>query len=319
MKLSVIVPVYNCASFLDRSIGSLLSLKGDVLEVIAVNDGSTDGSLGRLYEIASKDSRLLVIDKENGGVSSARNAGLEVASGDFIGFLDADDYYADGAITRIYDVVSGGADIDVLMYGHAERTSGDSQPVAQLPYNSPRSGQEVLARYYEIGRNGLFGSAWLAFISKPLIEHSGLRFESDMRLYEDLLFMSRVMQVSDRFKYLDEALYVYCRPKKLSYESFLSQECYVNVYRYLKEESCLKNDLVESNCVYSLTRDAAHCLTNDRSYKKFKRLLDEGFRRYGHELGRLDELKDYLPKKIYFAALVITAWGRMWGLGRDRV
>ena len=90
--ISVIIPVYNPGKYFDRCVDRLVNQTYKNLEIILVDDGSTDGSSEKCDEWASKDSRIIVIHKENGGASSARNAGLDVASGEFIGFVDSDDY-----------------------------------------------------------------------------------------------------------------------------------------------------------------------------------------------------------------------------------
>ena len=90
--VTVIVPVYNVIDYLDRALESIVNQTHDDLEIILVDDGSTDGSGARCDEWAKKDSRIKVIHKKNGGLSSARNAGLDIAAGDFISFPDSDDY-----------------------------------------------------------------------------------------------------------------------------------------------------------------------------------------------------------------------------------
>ncbi len=90
--ISVIIPVYNVESYLHRCVDSVLSQTLDNIEVILIDDGSNDRSGKICDEYASRDDRVIVIHKKNGGVSSARNAGLRIASGDYIGFVDADDY-----------------------------------------------------------------------------------------------------------------------------------------------------------------------------------------------------------------------------------
>ena len=90
--ISIIIPVYNAAKFLERSLGSVLKQSYRNLEIITVDDGSTDDSLELLNSFAASDSRVKVIHKENGGSSSARNAGLKISTGEYIGFIDADDY-----------------------------------------------------------------------------------------------------------------------------------------------------------------------------------------------------------------------------------
>lgn len=90
-KISVIVPVYNLEKYVSQSIETVLSQTYPNLEIIVINDGSTDHSLSLIQELASRDDRMIVIDQPNGGLSAARNAGLDRASGDFIYFLDGDD------------------------------------------------------------------------------------------------------------------------------------------------------------------------------------------------------------------------------------
>ena len=91
-KISIIIPVYNIAEYLPRCLDSVLAQTYTNLEIILVNDGSTDDSARVIDEYAGKDSRIVVIHKENSGVSDTRNKGIDVATGDFIGFVDGDDY-----------------------------------------------------------------------------------------------------------------------------------------------------------------------------------------------------------------------------------
>ena len=91
-KISVIIPVYNVEKYLRECLDSLLNQTFKDIEIICVNDGSTDGSLNILNEYASKDSRFIIINQNNQGLSAARNNGLNVAKGDYVAFLDSDDY-----------------------------------------------------------------------------------------------------------------------------------------------------------------------------------------------------------------------------------
>ena len=90
-KISVIIPAYNAEHTIDRAVGSLLVQDIDEIEIIIVDDGSTDETFAVCEELAESDMRVRIVRKKNGGVSSARNAGLEVAHGEYVMFLDADD------------------------------------------------------------------------------------------------------------------------------------------------------------------------------------------------------------------------------------
>lgn len=113
--LSIIIPIYNTEQYLSKCLESVIGQTFKDIEIICVNDGSTDNSLAVLEEHAKKDSRILIINKKNGGISSARNAGLDAAKGKYIGFVDSDDFIEAGtyetAISRM------GEDIDIVCYG----------------------------------------------------------------------------------------------------------------------------------------------------------------------------------------------------------
>jgi len=115
MKVSIIVPVYNAEKFLDRCLESIALQTYAHLEIILVNDGSTDQSGEICDEFARQDNRVKVIHKKNGGLSSARNAGLDIASGDYVFYLDSDDYLAKDCIERAVEIsLNHLADIVIL-------------------------------------------------------------------------------------------------------------------------------------------------------------------------------------------------------------
>ena len=110
LKYSIIIPVYNAEATLNKCVDSVLMQQFANVEVILVDDGSKDGSLQICEEYARKDSRVTVIHKENGGVSSARNRGLDIAKGTWVTFVDSDDYLGDGFLQNeelMADIVFG--------------------------------------------------------------------------------------------------------------------------------------------------------------------------------------------------------------------
>lgn len=115
-KISVIIPVYNMERFLSKAIDSVLAQDFDSIEIILVNDGSADGSLGICQSYASRHENIRIVDKSNGGLSDARNAGVDVSTGKYVMFLDADDWLAPNALSQMFkcaedyncDIVQGG-------------------------------------------------------------------------------------------------------------------------------------------------------------------------------------------------------------------
>ena len=123
--LSIITPVYNVESYLDRSIQSILSQSYRDIELILIDDGSTDGSSSLCDEFAKKDDRVSVVHKENGGVSTARNVGLEIATGEYLTFVDPDDFLAPDTYMVNMEYLTAHKDVDILQYPYCNYISDD--------------------------------------------------------------------------------------------------------------------------------------------------------------------------------------------------
>lgn len=116
-KVSIIIPVYNTENYLKKCLDSVVNQTLEDIEIICINDGSTDRSLGILNDYAQKYSKIIVINQENKGVSEARNEGIEKASGEYIMFLDSDDYFQPQACETAYNSVNS-SDYDLGIFGH---------------------------------------------------------------------------------------------------------------------------------------------------------------------------------------------------------
>ena len=114
-KISVIVPIYNDDRYLHECLDSIINQTFEDIEIICVNDGSTDESLNILKQYESRDCRVKVISQENKGVGAARNAGIKIASGEYIYFIDADDFLELTGLEEMYDL-SQQMDLDLLIF-----------------------------------------------------------------------------------------------------------------------------------------------------------------------------------------------------------
>ena len=141
-KISVIVPVYKAEAWLARCVDSILAQTFRDLEVILVDDGSPDGSGALCEGYAAADSRVKAIHKANGGVSSARNAGIEAASGEWVAFVDSDDWLEPDYLERLADRLTG-PDCDVVM-GGARITDGVSITGRPCPPRPTLTKEELL-------------------------------------------------------------------------------------------------------------------------------------------------------------------------------
>lgn len=208
VKVSVIIPVYNVEKYLCECVDSVLKQTYSSYEIILVDDGSTDssGSICDSYEI--KDSRISVIHKENGGLSSARNAGLEIAVGKYVYFFDSDDYITAQTLEKLVETAEKeNSDIvffDAVSFADAEDNFKVSQNYIRKHNYKTGKGTAVFS---EMQKNEEFHSAVpLLFIKKDLLEQNDIRF-IDGIYYEDMLFTYQVFCCSRVASQVKEAFY----------------------------------------------------------------------------------------------------------------
>ena len=190
-RVSVIVPVYQVEAYLPRCIDSILAQTFRDFELILVNDGTRDGCPAIMDAYARRDTRIRQVHKENGGLSSARNAGLDVARGELIAFVDADDYVAPDLLA---DTVAAadetGAELVLFNYrlvdGQGEH--GAYLDMADEVIDLQRLGiANYFYRYWMPYRHGQ--EAWCRLYRRPVIEENGLRFAPNDEIFaEDTLF-----------------------------------------------------------------------------------------------------------------------------------
>ena len=211
MLLSIIIPVYNVEPYLRECLDSVFAQDLTNCEVIAVNDGSTDGSRGILEEYKGKHPEVLIIvDKANGGLSSARNAGVEAARGDLYYFLDSDDYLKPHALASIRQAVdvSEGADIvylDCMVTDQGKRWAKHKET------NVPLMDFRSFFRYAYEHKMSVAPNAVTYLYSNAYWRKAGLHFEEGIK-YEDALFKYRLFVRDDgtiKVVHVDEPFYVY--------------------------------------------------------------------------------------------------------------
>ena len=205
-KISVIVPVYNVEKYLSRCIDSILAQTFTDFELLLIDDGSKDKSGEICDEYAKKDNHVKVFHKENGGVSSARNLGLDNAQGEWITFVDSDDfvnsdwlsYYAKSfdvdLIVQGYQVIEADLSKSVVV-GDCKRVNGD------LRY-------DVLCY---LAKKSMLNSPWNKCYKYEIIQKNKLRFVEGISLSEDLIFVLDFLTLSNSLRVEDCAAYVYNR------------------------------------------------------------------------------------------------------------
>ncbi len=205
--ISVIVPVYNVESYLKVCVDSILAQTYENLEIILVDDGSKDSSGKMCDEYAEKDARIKVVHKKNGGVSSARNKGLDVASGEYIGFVDSDDSTKPNMFEILYkNMVTSDADVSVCKANNCTKQAGDgtvdSSPENDIAiFNMSESIENIF-----IGRH-FVGHVWNKLFKAELID--GIRFCEEISVMEDTLFSISAILRAKRVCFTKKPLYNY--------------------------------------------------------------------------------------------------------------
>jgi glycosyltransferase involved in cell wall biosynthesis len=184
IKVSVIMPVYNAGEYLTRAIGDVLKQSLTELELICVNDGSTDNSLSIIKSFMKRDSRIKLISQQNGGTSVARNTGLEIASGEYIIFLDADDFYEKNLLKSLYEVAERESlDVAVARFD----IYNDSQDKYSVPMEEPHSGIFVDGsvssknEYPDFILSSTTGYVWNKLFRATFIKNMEIRFDPELR------------------------------------------------------------------------------------------------------------------------------------------
>ena len=221
--VSILIPVYNVEKYLPRCLDSLLNQTLTDIEIICVNDGSTDDSLKLLKQYQVQDNRIIIVDKKNGGLPSARNAGLDRARGEYVGFVDSDDYVEPSMFETLYKTAQK-KNSEVVICG------------AQIFPETPRASDWLYHclspeyRHYDVFEPSLLFQnpsttpfLWRVFIKRSLIERYHLRLDETILLGEDKAFQAKVYPRAKGITVIPDKLYHYCWFRE---DSMMGQEVY---------------------------------------------------------------------------------------------
>ena len=191
-KLSILIPAYNVERWLPRCLNSILSQVEDDIEIVIVDDGSTDTTLQCANEFAEKWNDIRVFSKHNEGVGAARNYLLDKACGEFIWFVDSDDYIAEGALRHIFSELNSTIDLLSVSYNGGVFT----------PFEG--SATEYIQKGY------INGYLWTKIIRRSVIEDAHIRFDPQRYSQEDWFFLMQVYPLLGNIRQITLQAYVYC-------------------------------------------------------------------------------------------------------------
>lgn len=208
-KVSILVPIYNVSRYIRECMDSLVSQTLEDIEIICINDGSTDDSLELLNEYAENDSRVIVITKPNGGLPSARNAALNAARGEYVGFVDSDDYVSQSMFDVMYKTALDKKS-EIVVCGAVpfpdEPAPGEwiKNVLSPRDIHYPRFTKELLFE-----ERGARPYVWRMLVKRSLIEKNKIRFEESIIIGEDQGFQLRIYPMARGVTFISDKLYFY--------------------------------------------------------------------------------------------------------------
>lgn len=206
--ISLIIPIYNMELYIAKCLDSIIKQKNDNIEVICINDGSTDDSANICEKYQKKDERIILINKENGGVSSARNIGLTYAKGKYIAWCDPDDYLSDDWYESIAPSLQD--EKDVILIG----CNLVKFPPYRFPRYRKRSGNIDKENFiYDFCLGYKIQSYLWSMITKRDLWNN-IQFPEELSLWEDLSTLYMVVEKGERFYYIDKKIYNYVNHNK---------------------------------------------------------------------------------------------------------
>lgn len=206
-KISIIVPVYNVSQYLGKCLTSLVEQTYSNIEIICVNDGSTDSSGEILDRFVNEDSRICILSQKNSGPSIARNEGLKRCHGDYVLFVDADDYLEADACSNLVDVVS---DKDVDVVGFSYKTFPNGHKVSySMKTEKVLSPMQLLKSTTIPQTSNDLCFMWRYMFKRSFLMAYNIMFDNAIRIGEDMLFMMRVYSLAKNMLLLDYAPYNY--------------------------------------------------------------------------------------------------------------
>lgn len=223
-KISIVIPVYNTVDYLEKCLSSVCNQTYKNLEIICVDDGSFDGSEKIVDVFAERDKRVIVIHKRNGGESSARNAGLNLCTGDYIGFIDCDDWIEPEMYEDLVSALEKNT-VDMVATGYYIDTDSGSKRAKNLltvTTNVFNRHQLMEYVYRRDDYRGFTGYNWCKLFKKDILKNktgSWILYDEKLKIGGDILYFSEVALNTNSAIYVDESYYHYYQRDNSTYHS----------------------------------------------------------------------------------------------------
>ena len=267
--ISIIVPIYNAEEFLKETIESVLSQSFSEFELLLINDGSTDQSQNICEAFGKIDKRVRLINKANGGVSSARNVGIKNATGTYIFHVDADDILRPDALKNLHNkAINTQADITVANYILRSLNNDEKVIKHRVTHSAEEFLQGMLLGEFHAG-------LWNKLIKKSC--YDGLSFDEDVNCMEDKLILTQILLKNPNLSFLDDEVYIYIQrnsslTNNTSLKTLTSIEKVIQqINNLLKDKKVFETSLVKIKLDYKIKLlNNSHILKKEQVRNKFK-------------------------------------------------
>ena len=274
--LSIIMPIYNCANYIDRSITSIINQTYAKWELILVDDGSTDGCGAKCDSFAQMDDRISVVHQVNAGVSAARNSGLNKANGLYVMFVDADDFLAEDCCEQLMQYAT---DVDLVIGGYTQ-VAKQAQCCFSVDTECV-SLDNIGTVFDELYAKHLSNAPWAKIYRHLVI--GAQRFDESVRLGEDLLFNLEYFSKCDKIQLVNQCGYFYnCVNDGAATKNYRDSDCrqIVELYKATKlfiKQYCgkIKSNIVEKTLCLTGLYLIQSIYYSEKAFSKKKEIVNE--------------------------------------------
>lgn len=300
-KLSIIIPAYNCENYIDRTMQSIIKQNFQDYEILVINDGSTDNTQEKIEYFSRKYDNVKIFLKPNGGVSDARNFGLEKAMGEYVIFIDSDDYILDGYFEYISSIIADN-NIDCIIFNHL---IGSKQKVIEQSKNYQITNDEIINQKEVISRfllGHITNSPWDKVFKKSIVKN--IYFPKGITVGEDALFSISFFLNSSKIKLSNKSYYVYMQDTHGVTKSAFSKKKLEDITWVMKTiEKKLQNQISEEKISFMIFNQMVAYIINS-NIKILFNSSESSF--FGKKISKL-KIKDIkgFKKKVAFLGLSI--------------
>ena len=320
-KVSVIIPVYNVEKYLRECLNSVINQTLKDIEIILVDDGSTDSSLSICQEYAKKDDRIIVLTQQNQGAAVARNNGIKIAKGEYLSILDSDDYFDLSMLEKLYNkAVKDDLDITIC---RAQALNDLDKKISDMQYSVKEKylPNKEIFNYKDFCKyvfNFCVGWSWDKLYKSSFVSIHNLKFQN-LRSTNDMLFVFLSLVFAEKISILDDILITH-RQNRLGQLSGTREKdpfCFLDAVYALKKELENKNiyeDVEQSflNFVVEFSAWQTGSIQKSKAKKIIKKLKKETFKKlrmfdkrkeYFYQQSSIDFLIKLAPKKYFYKNL----------------